>query len=206
MNKIRLNQYFNLKEFECPCCHRVMLSEILLQKLFQLRYLLGKPINIDSGYRCVEDNKAIGGSIGSYHMKGMAADISVEGMPLYDLYQEALEFNFTGIGFYEKKNFLHLDVRPGKLFEWKEWSLIDFEYFLKLIANNGFPLVLSVYLVLKLEFFIGEIIKNQKEFSKNITTEIKEIKFAINELRVEFAKKWYNPLNISFIDPLKNRF
>jgi len=33
---------------------------------------------------------------------------------------------------------------------------------LKLIANNGFPLVLSVYLVWKLEFFINEIIKNQK--------------------------------------------
>jgi len=70
----------------------------------------------------------------------------------------------------------------------KEISELDFEYVLKLIANNGFPLVLSVYLVWKLEFFIGEIIKNQKEFSQNVTTEIKEIKQAINELRVDFAK------------------
>jgi hypothetical protein len=59
---------------------------------------------------------------------------------------------------------------------------------LKLIANNGFPLVLSVYLVWELEVFINEIIKNQKEFSQNITAEIKEIKQAINELRVDFAK------------------
>ena len=59
---------------------------------------------------------------------------------------------------------------------------------LKLIANNGFPLVLSVYLVYKLEYFINEIIKNQKEFSQNITAEIKEIKQAINELWVDFAK------------------
>jgi hypothetical protein len=59
---------------------------------------------------------------------------------------------------------------------------------LKLIANNGFPLVLSVYLVWKLEFFINEIIKNQKEFSQNITAEIKEIKQALNDLRVDFAK------------------
>ena len=59
---------------------------------------------------------------------------------------------------------------------------------LKLIANYGFPLVLSVYLVYKLEFFINEIIKTQKEFSQNITAEIKEIKQAINELRVDFAK------------------
>ncbi len=70
----------------------------------------------------------------------------------------------------------------------KEISELDIEYVLKLIANNGFPLVLSVYLVWKLEFFINEIIKNQKEFSHNVTTEIKEIKQAINELRVDFAK------------------
>ena len=70
----------------------------------------------------------------------------------------------------------------------KEISELDIEYVLKLIANNGFPLVLSVYLVYKLEFFITEIIKNQKEFSQNVTTEIKEIKQAINELRLDFAK------------------
>ncbi len=70
----------------------------------------------------------------------------------------------------------------------KEISELDIEYVLKLIANNGFPLVLSVYLVWKLEFFINEIIKNQKEFSHNVTTEIKEIKQAINELRLDFAK------------------
>jgi len=65
---------------------------------------------------------------------------------------------------------------------------LDIEYVLKLIANNGFPLVLSVYLVWKLEFFINEIIKNQKEFSQNITIEIREIKKTINDLRVDFAK------------------
>ena len=59
---------------------------------------------------------------------------------------------------------------------------MDIEYALKLIANNGFPLVLSVYLVWKLEFFINEIIKNQKEFSHSITAESTKGKplFAIN--------------------------
>ncbi len=70
----------------------------------------------------------------------------------------------------------------------KEISELDIEYVLKLIANNGFPLVLSVYLVWKLEFFITEIVKNQKEFSHNVTAEIKEIKQTINELRVDIAK------------------
>jgi len=65
---------------------------------------------------------------------------------------------------------------------------LDIEYVLKLIANNGFPLVLSVYLVWKLEFFINEIIKNQKEFSQNVTAEIKEIRQSINDLRIDVAK------------------
>jgi len=70
----------------------------------------------------------------------------------------------------------------------KEGNSLDIEYMLKLIANNGFPLVLSIYLVWKLEFFINEIIKNQKEFSQSVTVEIKEIKKTINDLRVDFAK------------------
>ena len=32
----------------------------------------------------------------------------------------AEEIDFNGIGFYEKKNFLHLDVRPTKRSRWRE--------------------------------------------------------------------------------------
>jgi len=64
---------------------------------------------------------------------------------------------------------------------------MDIEYMLKLIANNGFPLVLSVYLVYKLEYFINELLKNQKEFSRNVTSEIKEINHSINDLRIYIA-------------------
>jgi hypothetical protein len=70
----------------------------------------------------------------------------------------------------------------------KEGNSLDIEYMLKLIANNGFPLVLSIYLVYKLEFFINKIIKNQKEFSQSVTLEIKEIKKTISDLRVDFIK------------------
>lgn len=64
---------------------------------------------------------------------------------------------------------------------------MDIEYMLKLIANNGFPLVLSVYLVIKLEYFINELVENQKEFSRNVTSEIKEINHSINDLRIYIA-------------------
>ena len=75
---------------------------------------------------------------------------------------------------------------------------MDIEYILKLIANNGFSLVLSIYLVYKLEFFITEIIKNQKEFSQSVTVEIKEIKKTISDLRIDFAKNQWNRWYIRF--------
>ncbi len=70
---------------------------------------------------------------------------------------------------------------------------MDIEYILKLVANNGFPLVLSIYLVYKLEYFINEIVKNQKEFSRNITSEIKEINHSLNDLRVYVASNNQKP-------------
>lgn len=44
-----------------------------------LREIVGKPIKINSGYRCLELNKAVGGSKDSQHMQGKAADLRVDG-------------------------------------------------------------------------------------------------------------------------------
>lgn len=40
-----------------------------------IRAKLGKPLIINSGYRCSELNKAVGGARFSYHMQGLASDI-----------------------------------------------------------------------------------------------------------------------------------
>jgi uncharacterized protein YcbK (DUF882 family) len=50
---------------------------------------------------------------------GLAADIQVKGESALDLLEIAEMIDFSGIGFYEKKNFLHLDVRPTKLARWR---------------------------------------------------------------------------------------
>ena len=44
--------------------------------LDKLREIYGKPITVNSGYRCPELNKAVGGSKTSDHVKGFAADIT----------------------------------------------------------------------------------------------------------------------------------
>lgn len=41
-----------------------------------LREVYGRPINVNSGYRCPELNKTVGGALNSGHMRGVAADIT----------------------------------------------------------------------------------------------------------------------------------
>lgn len=118
MNDLQLNDYFNLKEFECPCCHRVMISEVLLKKLFKLRELYGKPINITSGYRCNNYNKIVGGVEGSFHKIGLAVDIEMTTFQSMILMPFIHYVGFNGIGLNEKKQYCHLDIRSGKLVEW----------------------------------------------------------------------------------------
>jgi len=96
-----------------------MLHPLLLKKLVEFRAIIKKPIYITSSYRCSEYNQKVGGIKSSYHMLGLAADIQVEGVSALDLLEYAEMINFAGIGFYEKKNFLHLDVRPTKLARWR---------------------------------------------------------------------------------------
>ena len=63
----------------------VALVENILQPL---RDRICKPIAINSGYRCEELNKAVGGVATSQHRRGEAADISVKGMTPKDLAKE----------------------------------------------------------------------------------------------------------------------
>lgn len=60
----------------------IRLVEVLLEPL---RVKLGKPIKVNSGYRSPAVNAAIGGAPDSAHMKGLAADIVVEGMTPIEL-------------------------------------------------------------------------------------------------------------------------
>jgi uncharacterized protein YcbK (DUF882 family) len=120
INDIIIAPHFNLSEFACPCCKRVMLHPFLLEKLEKLRKKIERPIHITSGYRCFEYNRKVAGVANSYHCIGLAADIKVKDINLMELLSYAETIDFNGIGFYEKKNFLHLDVRPTKRTRWRE--------------------------------------------------------------------------------------
>lgn len=84
-----------------------------------LRERYGKPITVNSGYRCPELNKAVGGSKTSQHMKGLAADITV-GSPkqnkiIFDLIQE-LKLPFDQLIDEKKLSWVHVSYseKPRK--------------------------------------------------------------------------------------------
>ena len=73
-----LNEFLNLKKYpynEIPTQCLVNLQYGVATILQPLRDALGCPIIINSGYRCPQVNKLVGGVANSQHMAGCAADI-----------------------------------------------------------------------------------------------------------------------------------
>lgn len=68
------------------------LVNLISNILDPLREEYGKPIYVNSGYRCAALNKAVGGAASSQHMAGQAADITTgsrkENQKLFDLIQK----------------------------------------------------------------------------------------------------------------------
>lgn len=72
--------FFKISEFECKCgCGNSDVSEGLIVRLELLRRILGRPIVITSGRRCVRHNGDVGGSPVSRHMYGRACDVRWDG-------------------------------------------------------------------------------------------------------------------------------
>ena len=107
MNNIWLNQYFKLREFECPCCQRVMLDSAVLDKLYVMRVVFNNPIIVTSGYRCLFHNERVNGDTSSAHMRGAAADITIAGVNPQIVAETARQAGFKNVYFNTAKNFTH---------------------------------------------------------------------------------------------------
>jgi len=60
------------------------------------------------------------------HFYHALTELYVKNYLLFDIFPYAQELDFTGIGFYEKENYLHLDVRPGEKRLWRGRQLIGY--------------------------------------------------------------------------------
>lgn len=110
-----LGKWFKVKEFACKDGSPIVfIDEYLWTTLSILRTKIGKPVIITSGYRTPEWNKKCNGAKYSYHMRGMAADIRVDGMSAKELANELDKIVPDECGIIVYRNWVHFDVRTGK--------------------------------------------------------------------------------------------
>jgi uncharacterized protein YcbK (DUF882 family) len=123
---MQLTKNFQLSEFSCDDGTPVPSGlignvQLLANNLQVLRDDIGQPITILSGYRTPAWNKKVGGKAQSFHMKAMAADITVKGMTPRQLHAriekliKAGKMKAGGLGLYP--GFVHTDVR-GRNARW----------------------------------------------------------------------------------------
>lgn len=114
------SEHFSDSELACKHCGVNGVHPELLDALEMLRGKIGKPIIVNSAYRCEAHNAAVGGVPDSEHVRGIAADIAVSGMTAEQLYAEALTipaFADGGIGVAPHQGYIHVDVR-GDMARW----------------------------------------------------------------------------------------
>ena len=89
--RLMLSEHFSIDEFVVSATAIAMgienspgsielanLRFLCREVLEPARRVIGEPIHITSGYRCLALNRAVGGVAQSYHVRGLAADIHIE--------------------------------------------------------------------------------------------------------------------------------
>jgi uncharacterized protein YcbK (DUF882 family) len=133
----QITPHFNIWEFRCRANNEILINaEVIahIQRLEKLRVWYNRAMVINSGYRTPEHNAKIGGAKASYHMQGIASDVSLplgefatfskarQNEFLNNIKKKWLEICNTdglggGVGFYDV--FFHLDSRK----KYSHWDL-----------------------------------------------------------------------------------
>lgn len=106
---------FKVSEFACKDGTDEILIDYDLAVLLQsIRDHFGRAVVITSGYRTPEYNKKVGGATGSYHTKGMAADIYISGIDPLVIGLYAAELLGTTGGIEIGDGYCHIDTRTDR--------------------------------------------------------------------------------------------
>ena len=91
-------KWFRFEEFACRCCRQLLFKEnvtaLVEAVLDPVREAYGRPIKVNSCYRCERHNEAVGGVAGSQHLRGEAADICCgqwQGLGMQEFKEENLK-------------------------------------------------------------------------------------------------------------------
>lgn len=111
----KVGQHFKVKEFACKDGSQVVFIDSYLVSILDiLRNKVGKPVIINSGYRTPTRNKEVGGAKYSYHTRGMAADIRINGMSAKEIANKLNKIVPDECGIIVYKDWVHFDVRTSK--------------------------------------------------------------------------------------------
>lgn len=112
-----VSPHFRQTEFACNHCGALHPAnpcppQIVLDWLEEIRALFGgRPVNVNSGYRCATHNANVGGARNSYHLTGQAVDFWISGVAAADVTAAAdrIVSAAGGVGGY--RTFTHIDCR-----------------------------------------------------------------------------------------------
>ena len=106
-------KHFILSEFACECCGENRMQHETIARLDDAREYSGIPYKINSGYRCCNHNRKVGGRENSSHKTGYAVDIHTgSSYERFRVLEGLLKAGFTRIGI--AKTFIHADDDPIK--------------------------------------------------------------------------------------------
>jgi hypothetical protein len=101
-------QYFDISEFDCPCCGENKMRGSFLGRLDTARHLAQVAFKVNSGYRCSKHNRDVGGKDNSAHPDGSGADIeALNSRPRFLIVSSLISAGFKRIGI--AKTFIHVD-------------------------------------------------------------------------------------------------
>jgi uncharacterized protein YcbK (DUF882 family) len=115
----KITDNFSWTEAKCRHCGRVPSVAAVVNTarwMERLREALGgRSIHVNSWCRCPTHNKKVGGSSGSYHLRGWAVDITVKGLTPKQVHQALVGLQgqgemVGGLGRYH--SFTHVDRGP----------------------------------------------------------------------------------------------
>ena len=127
-----MTKNFKRQEFECKgTCDKCKKQTSMPLEVYEnviklagqlqiLRDYVGRPVRINSAYRCVQHNDNVGGSKTSQHIYGKAADITIQSLKpieVFAIIEDLIDMGHMlqgGLGLYEKKGFVHYDIRKTK--------------------------------------------------------------------------------------------
>ena len=109
-----VSKNFKVKEFKSKCgADEILIDVAFVQNFLQkIRDHFNKPVIIHSGYRSLAHNRAVKSKDTSFHPKGRAFDIRIEGVKTIEIAQYAERIGIKGIIWYDT-GFVHIDSRNG---------------------------------------------------------------------------------------------